>query len=111
MRGHTRRIVAIIGVAMEVAVRDLKDRLSEFLRRAQRGEEILVTSHGRPIVRIVGLGATSGGDSEAEAVARLRALPWVRAGDGLRLASVSDPIPPAPPGEPLLSELMLGDRE
>ena len=96
---------------MEVAMRDLKARLSEFLRLAQRGEEVLVTSHGRPIVRIVGIGAISGGGAEAEAVARLRTLPWVRVGDGRRLASVSHPIPPAPPGEPLLSELMLGDRE
>lgn len=96
---------------MEVAVRDLKDRLSEYLRRAEAGEEVVVTSHGRPIVRMVGIGQTQAGAAEAEAIARLRAQPWVRAGDGGRIGPVAQPIPAAPPGEPLLSELLLGDRE
>lgn len=98
---------------MEVAVRDLKDRLSEYLRRAEAGEEVVVTSHGRPIVRMVGIGQTQAGaaKAEAEAIARLRAQPWVRAGDGGRIGPVARPIPAAPPGEPLLSDLLLGDRE
>lgn len=96
---------------MEVAVRDLKDRLSEYLRRAEAGEEVVVTSHGRPIVRMVGIGQTQAGAAEAEAIARLRAQPWVRAGDGGRIGPVAHPIPAALPGEPLLSELLLGDRE
>ena len=37
---------------MQVAVRELKDRLSELLRRAEAGEEIVVTSHGRPVARL-----------------------------------------------------------
>ena len=94
---------------MEVAVRELKDRLSEFLRRAQAGEEILVTSHGRPIVRIIGIDRSASG--EADAVARLRALPWVRAGDGGRVAPAPNPIRPERPGEPLLSDLLSEDRE
>ena len=93
---------------MEVAVRDLKDRLSEFLRRAQAGEEILVTSHGRPIVRMIGIDQSASG--EADAVARLRALPWVRAGGG-PVVPMPSPIRPAGPGEPLLSDLLIEDRE
>ena len=96
---------------MEVAVRDLKDRLSEYLRRAEAGEEVVVTSHGRPIVRMTAMGQTQAGESEADALARLRAQPWVRAGDGGRIGPIPHPIPAAAPGEPLLSDLMLGDRE
>jgi prevent-host-death family protein len=36
----------------EVGVRELHDRLSEYLERVERGEEILVTRRGRPIARL-----------------------------------------------------------
>jgi len=110
-RGHTLKVSATSGVAMDVAVRDLKDRLSEYLRRAQAGEEIVVTSHGRPIVRMTGVAEVPGAETEADVIARLRALPWVRPGNGERLEPVANPIPAGPPGEALLSELLLKDRE
>lgn len=37
---------------MTVSVRDLKSRLSEFLRRVQAGEHIVVTDRGRPVARV-----------------------------------------------------------
>lgn len=40
---------------MQISVRELKDHLSSFLERAQSGEEILVTSHKRPVARITGI--------------------------------------------------------
>lgn len=40
---------------MSVAVRELKASLSRVLSRAQRGEIIEVTSHNKPIARIVGI--------------------------------------------------------
>lgn len=40
---------------MQVAIRDLKSRLSQVLARAQAGEVIEVTSHKRLIARIVGI--------------------------------------------------------
>jgi prevent-host-death family protein len=33
----------------EVGVKALKDRLSEYLRRAQRGERIVITDRGTPL--------------------------------------------------------------
>ena len=33
-------------------MRDLKNNLSRYLDRVQRGEEIIVTEHGRPIARL-----------------------------------------------------------
>lgn len=40
---------------MSIAVRELKANLSRVLSRAQQGEVIEVTSHNKPIARIVGI--------------------------------------------------------
>jgi len=40
---------------MNVAVRELKDHLSEYLNRASAGEDVIVTSHGKPIARLAPL--------------------------------------------------------
>lgn len=68
---------------MHVPIRDLKDRLSEYLRLASDGEEIIITLHKRPIAKIVPMGEAP--ESEADAIARLNALPWIRAGNGKRV--------------------------
>jgi prevent-host-death family protein len=44
---------------MEVGVRELKARLSEFLGRVAAGEEVVVTDRGRPVARIVSFTAAS----------------------------------------------------
>lgn len=38
---------------MEVGVRELKARLSEYLGRAAAGEDVVVTDRGTPVVRLV----------------------------------------------------------
>jgi prevent-host-death family protein len=76
---------------MEVGVRDLKARLSEYLERVERGEVIDVTSRGRPIARLMpipGRGNVERGlaegwitrlaDRPPEPVARQRPLPGTR---------------------------------
>jgi prevent-host-death family protein len=68
---------------MEVSVRELKSRLSEYLRRAADGEEVLVTSRGQPVARLMPprkhrSRITRSG--EAEAVGLLQSLPWIRPG-------------------------------
>ncbi len=35
-----------------VGVKELKNRLTEYLRRAKRGEEVIVTERGKPIAMI-----------------------------------------------------------
>jgi len=37
---------------MEVGVRELKAKLSEFVGRAAEGEEVVVTDRGRPVARL-----------------------------------------------------------
>ena len=43
-------------VGSEVGVRQLHDRLSEYLERVEGGDELVVTRRGRPIARLSGLG-------------------------------------------------------
>jgi prevent-host-death family protein len=68
---------------MEVPVRELKNRLSEYLRRVGRGEEIVVTSHGKAVGRLVPPKKRRA--AREDALTRLSALPYVRQGDGNKL--------------------------
>ena len=95
---------------MQVAVREFKDRLSELLRRAQAGEEIVVTSRGRPVARLGPAHSCAPTDPE-EALRRLRSQPWLRPADGQPIRPVVDPIPTGTAGEPLMIDLLLADRE
>lgn len=39
-----------------VGVRELHDRLSEYLERVEQGGEVVVTRRGKPVARLSGLG-------------------------------------------------------
>ncbi|MGH9039421.1 MAG: type II toxin-antitoxin system Phd/YefM family antitoxin [Acidimicrobiia bacterium] len=41
---------------MEVGIRALRDRLSEFVERVRAGEELVVTDRGRAVARLVPFG-------------------------------------------------------
>jgi prevent-host-death family protein len=56
--GYNQRMAkATSPQAVSVGVRDLKNRLSAHLDRVKGGEEIMVTAHGRPIARLIPVGA------------------------------------------------------
>lgn len=40
---------------MKISVSDAKGQLTELVRRAEEGEDIVLTRHGRPIVRLAPL--------------------------------------------------------
>jgi prevent-host-death family protein len=65
----------------DVGVRELKQRLSEYLDRAERGELIRVTDRGRPKAL---LGPLPGRARVEEGIAE----GWIRAGSGAGLAPV-----------------------
>lgn len=68
---------------MKVTVRELKNQLSEYLRRAQRGEDVIVTSHGNAVVRLVPVSESSDPEpNAAELLKRLKNIPGVRVADG-----------------------------
>jgi prevent-host-death family protein len=94
---------------VNVSVRDLKDHLSEYLRRAEAGEEIMITSRGRPIARLAPP-VVQPEDAEAEAIARLRAQPWIRPGTGGKPRGAENPVIIGP-GEKTLSDIVSELRE
>jgi prevent-host-death family protein len=77
---------------MHVSTRDLKARLSEYLRHAAGGQEVVVTLHNRPIAKLVPMSRAP--QSEQEALARLTAMPWVRPASGAAPAGSRNPARP-----------------
>jgi len=49
---------------MQVGIRELKAKLSEYIRRVQEGESIEITDHGMPVAHIVPLPRYSTGEDE-----------------------------------------------
>lgn len=95
---------------MEVSVRDLKTRLSEYLRGLRPGDEIVVTSHGKPVARLLPPRARQGrGSADEEAIAFLRSQPWIRPGKVGRI-KLPEVIVRLKPGERTLSEIVSEQR-
>lgn len=96
---------------MEVSVRELRDHLSEYLRRVEAGEVFIVTSHGRAVAR---LGTTTGMESpepEEMALPRLLGRSWVSpARDDAAPGSEGRPASPVP-GAPGNEEILEGIKE
>jgi prevent-host-death family protein len=61
---------------MDVGVRELKQHLSEYLDRAERGQTITITDRGRPKVLLVPL--PGGGDRLAEGISEGWITPAVK---------------------------------
>ncbi len=56
--------------AISVGAYDAKTRLSELLDRVERGEQIVITRHGKPVARLV----PEGGHNVADALAAVAEL-------------------------------------
>ncbi len=57
-----------------VAIRELKNRLSKYLRRVKAGERLVVTERGKPVAVISRTGSAV--DEGIEAMVRERAARW-----------------------------------
>ena len=92
---------------MEVTVRDLKSKLSEYLQRAEAGEQVVITSRGRPVARLGPVSKTDSDEEEA-LIQRLRSASWLRPG---KESSPNDRGKPVqlPPGVSL-ADAVLEDR-
>lgn len=88
---------------MKVAIHELKAGLSRHLARARAGEDIVVTSHDRPIARIVGIGAGVDGAGVAQ---------WLASGQAQWRGGKPALTPPVrlSPGGRALAETVLEDR-
>jgi prevent-host-death family protein len=95
---------------MEISVRELKSRLSEYLRKVAAGEEVVVTSRGKAVARLVPPRSRRRSASvEAEPIARFRSLPWVRPGSGKKPA-LPKPLIRIGRGEKTLAEIVSEQR-
>lgn len=79
---------------MSVAVRDLKAQLSSVLARAQKGEVIEVTSHRRPVARIIGIPQADEKDIQQLVNAGLVSLPHQQLdlGKPLKISEKGTPV-------------------
>ncbi len=94
---------------MEVSIRKLKNRLSQYLKRAQAGEDAVITERRWPVARLTPIEAEEA-RTEAEVIERIDALPWVRPGAGDKVQGLREGI--ALPGEgPSAAEIVLQDRD
>jgi prevent-host-death family protein len=96
---------------MNAPVRELKARLSHYLNRAAAGEEITVTSRGRPIARLVPPApeATDQELSSAELRRRLALIPGIIMGKGGKPRGSTHPIRLRKGAKPI-SQTVLEDR-
>jgi len=92
--------VAMTAQQRAVGIRQLKDSLSEQLRRVRSGETVLITDRGREIARIVPAGVSDG------------LLEMARRGEVVLPSAPRRRVRPAPyrKGEPLLSDIIIADR-
>ena len=70
----------------EFSIREMKNRLSKYLKLARAGNDVVITDRGKPVARLTLVEPTAK-DEEAQAIRRINALPWMRPGKGDKLAS------------------------
>jgi len=58
--------MAIILAMSTHSIAETKDKLSELIARAEKGEEITITRHGRPVVRFTPISAPAGRMTDAD---------------------------------------------
>jgi prevent-host-death family protein len=58
---------------MKVSVSDAKAQLTELVRRAEAGEEVILTRHGQEIVRLTPVRAEANASDRRRAIATARA--------------------------------------
>jgi antitoxin (DNA-binding transcriptional repressor) of toxin-antitoxin stability system len=73
---------AMLPHAATIGAHDAKTRLAELLDRVERGEEIVITRHGRPVARLTRTGPGHDVAAARAAAAALAALREQIAGDG-----------------------------
>ena len=90
-------------------MRDFKSRLSLFLRRLENGEDVVITSRGRPVARLFALVPGDAKPDASELARRLRQIPGLLPAKGGKIRGASRPIAIGR-GQKTLAELVLQDR-
>jgi len=75
---------------MQLAITDAKARLTDLVRRAEAGEEVVLTRHGHAVVRLVAMHAKPSAKSRAEVIDAIRAQAKAKASAGATAARSQD---------------------
>jgi prevent-host-death family protein len=59
-------------MTVQVSVSDAKGQLTELVRRAEAGEEVILTRHGQPTVRLAAIARTPSGRDKRTLMEALR---------------------------------------
>ena len=95
---------------MRASVREFKARLSLYLQKASNGEDVVITSRGRPVARLLALAPAANAEVDASELARrLRRIPGMLPAKGGKIRGALRPIVIGP-GEKSLAEIVLEDR-
>lgn len=95
---------------MKASVREFKARLSLYLQKASNGEDVVITSRGRPVARLLALAPAANAKVDASELARrLRRIPGMLPAKGGKIRGALRPIVIGP-GEKSLAEIVLEDR-
>ena len=87
-----------------VGIRELKDRLSYFIRCVKEGHDVVITDHDRPVAILRPVTGDIPIESDEQHLAALAARGALRLGKGVRVRT-----PRGKPG-PSLSDAVLRDR-
>lgn len=91
---------------MTVGVKELKNRLSGYLERAKRGEQIVVTERGKPVALLKSIESAESSDSLEARLARAAAQGLLTLPNCKPLKNVK----PVKAGGPPTSRMILEDR-
>jgi len=95
---------------MNVSVRDLKAHLSRYLNGVRAGRDVVITSRGRPIARLLAVAEPAAKEpTQEELLRRLRLVPGVRLGAGGKPLGAKKPIK-IQPGQKTLAQIVLEER-
>lgn len=90
-------------------MRDFKSRLSSYLKKAQAGQDVVITMRGRPVARLLPVLQSEEVLDRAELLVRLQRIPGIQMAEGGKPRGASRP-PRIRPGEKTLAQIVLEDR-
>ena len=88
---------------MSVGIRDLKARLSEYIRVVKSGQPVVITEHGKVVARLMPVPQSL--DEEIQAMIDAGIVEW----NGKPLPPVKNP--PRVRGSKTVADLLIEDRE
>lgn len=75
---------------MQLAITDAKARLTDLVRRAEAGEDVVLTRHGHAVARLVAMHSRPSAGRRADVIAAVRARAAAKVSTGPRAARSQD---------------------